>query len=172
MSDIKETISSVRDHELSIERLKSQISTLNEELQEELEAMDEFDDVNNLSEQLKIAREKLKIATQSNPRYMNLTEKKAELQETLVGHKHILSEQLVAYFAQTKERQIEMGANGDARAVVLTGKLGKSQKYQTSLLSPIEEFDSAMKETGVQVEISDGSGTVVIGGEGIKKSGK
>ena len=143
---VDETIRNVRNHELSIERVKNQIATVNEQIKEELESMDEYDDVLNLEGQLAVAKEKLRTALQSKSGYIDLLEKKGELQETLKGHKHILSEELVTYYGQTKERQIEIGANGDARAVVLTGKLGKEQKYQTSLLNPITDLEDAAKK--------------------------
>lgn len=141
MSEVDNTIQSIRDHELSIERHKNQIATVNEQMREVMESLDEFDEYNDLNEQLKLSRERLKQALSNNQHYVDLMMKKSELQETLNGHKHILSEQLVAYYGQTKERQIEMNSNGDARAVVLTGKLGKSQKYQQSLLHPMPDMD-------------------------------
>ena len=170
-----EMTTDIRSRELELERLTNQIKTVNEQMVEILEDTNEYDDVINLSEQLKVAKEKLRLRMQQHPDYMNLTEKKAELADTKKAVKHILSEKLVAYFGQTKERQIEVGPGGDARTIVLEGKLGKQQKYQESLFSPLDGLQdmAAKHDLQIEMDIEAGDNSIVIDKDGIMtKKGK
>ena len=47
-----------------------------------------------------------------------------------VSKKQILSDHIVAYYGLTQERQLEIGEEGEAINLILTGKLGKTEKYQ------------------------------------------
>lgn len=135
MSEVDSTIQTIRLYEKDIDATKHKIDTINEQLRDELEAMQEYIAVRDAQEVLDEAKAKLKLALLDDASYNNLLEEKGQLNEKMRDMKEILSDHLVAYFAQTNERQIEISDNGDARSVIITGKLGKRQKYQTSLLA-------------------------------------
>lgn len=134
--EVSSAIETVREYEGDIVRTKQKIKVLDEQVLESKEGTPEFARVLELEEQLKEARAQLKSRLLGDGHHNDLLEEKADLQEQLKDQRHILSEHLVAYFHLSGgERQIELGTNGDAREVILTGKLGKEQKYQTSLLA-------------------------------------
>lgn len=136
MSEITSTVETIKLYERDIESTKQQLKVVNERLQEELEDMPQYSAVKEAETALALAKEHLKNALLSNADYNNLLEEKAGLSEKMRDQKDILSNHLVFYFAETRENQIEMGEKvGDARQVIVTGKLGKRQKYQLNLFS-------------------------------------
>lgn len=133
--DLQSTVSTIKAYELDIEQANEQIKTTNEMIAEELESMAEYQAVEKAQETLKAAKAALKQALLGNAEYNNLLEEKGQLQDKVKDAKEILSDYVVAYFAETKERQLQVETNGDARELIVTGKLGKKQKYQTSIFN-------------------------------------
>lgn len=132
--DDNSTVDTIRTYANDIEALDSKVKTLREELKDVIEQDSNFSDVESLTEELKMAKDKLKYSLMGNSRFNELTEKLANEKEELKEAKDILSDYLVEHVVRTHEKQVEIDPdNGDAREVIVTGKLGKKQKYQTSM---------------------------------------
>jgi hypothetical protein len=132
--DHLEWIGKVRTFDADIHSFESRIKTLREQLVEEIENTDEYDEVLELQEKLKTARDNLKRRLESNQTYMDLTEDLANEKLSLKDAQANMSDFLLGYFADTHERQIELGP-ANAREVILKGKLGKPKDFQTNLFS-------------------------------------
>lgn len=128
----QKSINTIRTYSFDIDSFKQRLTTLKEELQEIIEATSEYEEVVRLDAEFKAAKENLKRVLTGKQEYVDLLENIAEEKEAKKGAESILSDYLVAYFAQTGERQVELNAK-DAREVIVSGKLGKQQKFQTSL---------------------------------------
>lgn len=134
-SEVTDIIRNVRITEQSIESGKDKKRVLKEQLDELLQGVSEYEEVTESVAQLKVARQDLKLRLMSNANYNDLMEKLGSTKEELKDDEDILSSHLLAFFALTQDRQIELGEGGDAREVILKGKLGKDQKYQTNIFA-------------------------------------
>lgn len=121
-----------------IKESDGKIKTIRERLDEIVESFEENDAVNDLIGQLALARENLKRRIMGNTEYVNLAEKLANARAGQKESKLLLSEFLLGYFAQTKERQIELGTK-DAREVQLRAKLGKPKDFQMSVFKEADQ---------------------------------
>lgn len=128
------TIDTIREYAADIDKTKQDIKTLNEAASEQVESETAYNEVAELTEQLAAAKERLKSSLMSNHVYNDVMEKLAECKNKLADQEDILSLHIVEYYAGTHERQIEMNAEGDAREILVKGKLGKRGKFQTRLV--------------------------------------
>lgn len=136
MSNKKQLMQDIREREKEISTKKDRIKVLKEDLTEKIDNTDSGERVGKLRDQLKIAQEDLVAELKRNPEVNDLMEEIAAEKDTLKGMQMALSDDLVAYFAQTQERQVQMDEQGHARDVLLSAKLGKEEKqYQESLFS-------------------------------------
>lgn len=131
----KEALESIRLTMADIEESKRKVSAAKEMAQEKLEAMPYFDEVQTLTEKLAEAKAQLKSASMANGSYNDLLSEIADEQQKLKDLKQILSDHLVYYRDNFQEKQVEMNDDGDARELIITGKLGKEAKYQYNLFS-------------------------------------
>lgn len=153
-SDTKSMVDTIRTYDRDIEITKNQIATLREIIQDKVKEKQEWIDLEEAREALQRARSALSTALLSDGEYNNRLEELAELRDKFKDQKQIQSDFIVAYYAETKEAQIELGANGDARSLVLSGKLGKKQKYQISLgLGQLEDKYNVKVETSISKPI-------------------
>jgi predicted RNase H-like nuclease (RuvC/YqgF family) len=138
----EEGVETIRQYAVDMRDLKDQVKAAEEVLESIIQGWPEYAAVEELEQKLKEAKERLKQRKLADPRYLEQTERVAKVKREQKESKEILSDYLVGYFKKTGERQVLMNdANGDAREVILTGRLGKEVKYQTSLdLSPKEEL--------------------------------
>lgn len=119
-----------------IESTKRKLKTLKEQVAEILEGMDEAEAVELAADALAVAKQKLASALMGRREYNDLMENIAEYSHKLKGEKDVLSLHLVAYYKLADDgTQIEVDEMGNAREVILTGKLGAEQKYQTSMFA-------------------------------------
>jgi DNA repair exonuclease SbcCD ATPase subunit len=125
-------VDNVRTFDRDIHKFETNIKRLKEMATEAVEKLPEHDEVERLKEELKVAREALKQATLHLPGYNDLMQQIADEKDSLKDAKLNLSDFLLGYFHETGERQIELEPK-DAREVILKGKLGKSQAFQTNL---------------------------------------
>lgn len=139
--DIANVIESVRLTAKDIKEATGKIKLINEQIQEVLSGLSDYDEVVRLTDELAKAKEKLGRLLQSNERYNDLMEEKAQLSSKVADQRQILSDHLVWYRLTTNERQIEMGSDGDACDVVVTGRLGRASKYQTNLFGLQKEAE-------------------------------
>lgn len=140
MSRKAEIQEDIRERTKDIEQKESRIKTLSEDLKEKVENTEAGERVGKLKDQLKIAQEDLVSELKRNREVNDLMEEIAAEKDTLKGMKMALSDDLIAYFAQTNERQVQMDEQGHARDVILSAKLGKEEKqYQESLFNTEKE---------------------------------
>ena len=140
MSNKQELIQEIREMDQSIKAKEQKIKTLNEDLKEKIDNTDAGEKVGRLRDQLKIAQEELIAELKRNGEVNDLMEEIGAEKDTLKGMKMTMSDHLVAYFAQTQDRQVQMDEEGHARDVMLSAKLSKEEKqYQESLFNQERE---------------------------------
>jgi predicted nucleic acid-binding Zn-ribbon protein len=128
-------VAKIKQQEISIENSKKQIETRLETINEHKENTQEWLDMESAREQLQVAQKKLAAALSSDGEYNDLMEDLGQLRDKLKSEKQNLSDLIVGYALENKELQIEVNNKGDARELVITGKLGKQGKYQTNLFA-------------------------------------
>ena len=127
----------IRANEQEIERRKSAIEQLKIDLEEHVEDTEAGERVGKLKDELKIAQEDLAMELKRKPGVNNLMEEIAAEKEILKGLQITLSDLLVTYFSETKERQVQIADDGRAKDVVISAKLSKDEhQYQTSIFNP------------------------------------
>ena len=132
LSEETKTIDTIRACAREIEATEQSAKTTREMIKEIVEGLAENDELEELKIEVVNAQAKLKEVLMRNKYYNDLTEKLGQLNEQLKDDKDVLSNALLLHFKQTGERQVEVSEHM-AREVLLTGKLGKEQKYQTAL---------------------------------------
>jgi len=125
-------ISKIKTFEGDIKQFKDRVKTIEEQLQEKVENTDEYTEVLDLQAKLSAAQERLKLKLSNDGDYNNLLEERAAEKDSLKSATQNLSDFILGYFHETGERQIETGPH-NGRELVLSGKLGKEKKFQTSL---------------------------------------
>lgn len=128
-------ISKVRTFDGDIRSFKSRIKTLNERITEIIENTDEHEVIVSLKDKLELARDNLKRRLSNSSEYVKLMEDLADEKLSLKDAQANMSDFLLGYFADTHERQIELGPK-QAREVILNGRLGKPKDFQTNIFSP------------------------------------
>lgn len=136
-SELDQTIEAIRECQRDIEVTKGRIRTQAEIIREKIEARDEWLEVESLKEALTAARSKLSLSLAGDEDHNNRLEALGQDKDKLRSLHSIMSDHVVAYYGMTQERQVEMTEQGDARELVLTGKLGKEAKFQTSLFGAV-----------------------------------
>lgn len=132
-------ISKVRTFDGDIQSFKSRIKNIQEDMQDILDEVNEYDAVVVLQGELEVAKANLKRRLQSNSKWLKLTEDLADERLSKKDAEANLSDFLLEYFADTHEKQIELGPQ-NAREVVYKAKLGKAKEFQTNLFSaPAQE---------------------------------
>lgn len=124
----------IRTHNQDIKAFKSRLKGLVERAQKIIDGTAEGQEVDKLADQLNVARENLRRRLEGNSEYMKLTEEMADERLSIRDAERVLSDLLLANFADTRERQIELGPH-EAYQVILRGRLGKPKDFQTSIFS-------------------------------------
>lgn len=125
-------ITKIRTFEGDIKQFKENVKVIEEQLQEKIENTDEYTEVLDLQAKLASAQERLKLKLSSDGDYNNLLEERAAEKDSLKSATQNLSDFILGYFHETGERQIETGPH-NGRELVLSGRLGKERRFQTSL---------------------------------------
>lgn len=133
-------ITKVRTFDGDIKSFESRIKTIKERMQEVLDVMDEYEAMSDAEARLKLLKEDLKRRLDGNSEWIKLTEDLAEEALSLKDAKDNMSDFLLAYFAETHEKQIELGPK-EAREVVLRGRLGKAKDFQTNIFSRVADAE-------------------------------
>jgi vacuolar-type H+-ATPase subunit E/Vma4 len=126
-------ISAIQSQERAIEITKNKIATRKELMSDAVESKQEWLDLESTKEEVKRLANKLQLSLQGDLAYGNQLEDLAQLKDKLKSQKETLSDLVVGYVLETKERQVEMNNQGDARDLIIKGSLGKKGKYQTNL---------------------------------------
>lgn len=133
-------ISRVRTFDGDIRAFSSRMKTIQERMLEIIEVTDENEAVEEAQGTLDNAKAALKRRLESNSEFMKLTEDLADEKLSIKDAKDNMSDFLLAYFADTHEKQIELGP-GDAKEVIIKARLGKSKDFQTNLFSQVPSDD-------------------------------
>lgn len=140
MSIKEDILEDIRENEKEIRIKKDRVKQLKEDLTEKMENTEAGERVAKLKDQLKIAQEDLLAELKRDREINDLMEEIGAEKEVIKGLEFALSNNLVAYFAQTQERQVQMDDEGHARDLIMTAKLGKEEKqYQESLFNTEKE---------------------------------
>lgn len=136
MSNNDSMIENIRILGKDIDKKAKELKLINEQVTGIIVNAKEYKDVSELEDDLVEARKKLKIALESSPAYTNLMESAGKLREELKDDREVLSGHVVEYYAESREVQVEMDdTNGDAREIIVTGRLGKQGKLQTNIFT-------------------------------------
>lgn len=128
------TLTNIRDLDLRIWTTKGRIKTQQEVVDDIKAGHTAYSEMIKAKQLYETAREKLRVALLSDRDYNDAMENLAEEKVQLNEDKEVLSLHIVEYYTRTHERQVEIGDKpGDARELVVTGKLGARGKYQTNL---------------------------------------
>lgn len=134
--DQTQTIETIRELANDIDRKKSGLKNLREQAADMLEGRAAYQEVVKAQAELTSTKEGLKRAMMGDHEYNDLMENIGLETAALTDLQDILSQHVVLYWKDTGERQVEIDeSNGDARALVVTGKLGKKEKFQTNLFA-------------------------------------
>lgn len=130
------SIETIRTYAKDIDETKFNLKSMREQLKDIKESNSNFSEVERLAEELKAAREKLRVSLLSDGEYNDLMENIGQETQKLADQQDILSTHIAFYWKQTDERQVQMDdSSGDAREIVIKAKLGAEAPYQTSLLA-------------------------------------
>lgn len=130
-----DTVNSIKSIEMEIESTKGHVKIINEMIADYIQSKQEWLDLESAKEETKRLSDALKNVLANDADYNNNLEELGQLKDKLKSQKEIISDLIVGYKLETRENQIEIGSNGEARQLVLKGKLGKRGKYQTSIFS-------------------------------------
>lgn len=131
----KQLIKTVIGYRSDIERTAKALADIKEQIDAELRGMPEYDEWSRLNEQVAAAKKRLTVALLGNAEYNDLAEQRANLLADKRDQEDILSNYVVSYAVDTKESQLELNNEGDSLPIILKGKLGKPEKYQTNLFA-------------------------------------
>lgn len=134
-SEKQETINAIRDLLHEMDETKAKVKAGRERAEEIKQLKSAYAEVEALTEKLADAKESLKMSLLQDGDYNDLMENIANEKLKYDDQKEMMSQHLVLFHDQFKEQQIELGDNGDARDVIIVGKLGREAKYQTSIFS-------------------------------------
>lgn len=133
----------IASNEKEIAKRKEHIAEMKEKLQEKIDNTTLGEKVGKLKDELKAAQEDLVMELKRKPEVNDLMEEIAAEKDIVKGLQMSLSDTLVAYFAETKERQVQIDEEGHAKDVIMSAKLGKDEhQYQTSIFNPEREEDA------------------------------
>lgn len=125
----------IKAQEAEIEKTKKDIKTRKELIETHIEGLPTWLELESSKEEVKRLTAKFKQELGSDSEYNNQLEDLGQLKDRLKDQNETLSMMIVGYYLDTKEQQLETDSNGNARELVITGKLGKKAKYQTSLFA-------------------------------------
>lgn len=131
--DTQSAIDTIRTYQRDIIATQISIKNLNQQIEDEVSSTSGYDDVRDAKLKLAEAEGRFKRNLAANTDYNNLLEERGQLSQKLKDQKEILSDHIVFLYKTTDERQVEVSDDGDAREIIVTGKLGKRGKYQQAL---------------------------------------
>lgn len=173
--DVKENrralIETIRECDLELMDLKASKKDVEEELAEHVAGFEESKEVKRLTLELENAKKKQAAVLSQDGDFATLMDQKAGINQKIADAKEVLSTHVVAWKTLTGEDQVEydevMG-----KQVIVTGRLGKMERYQTSLLTPpetrakmadpLEGFQKMADKHDVSISIGNGKDEVVV----------
>lgn len=130
--------------------LKQAKKELDKDISEHVAGYQESKDIRDLTNQIETKKAQLNAKLSQDPDFHQMMEQKAGINQQIGDAKEILSSHVVLWKTSTGEDQVEydevMG-----KEVIVTGRLGKLQRYQTNI------FSSEETRAKMNVTISDGT---------------
>jgi predicted RNase H-like nuclease (RuvC/YqgF family) len=133
------TINAIIEQAHEIDATKQLIATRREMIDDYIQNKPSWLEVEAAKEELARLRAKLAAELGTDGDYNNMLEDLAQLKDKMKSEKETLSDLVVGYRLETGEHQLEINNDGDARELVLTGRLGKKAKYQPSIFGTHHE---------------------------------
>lgn len=130
-----DVVEKIKQLDQSVTAAKERIAVLKERKQEILENHTAYHNFKDAQAALAKAKEEMNRALQGDGQFNNIMEQLASEKSDLDETKYTLSVYVVEYHARTHAQQVEVGEDGDARDVIVTGRLGRKGKLQTNLFS-------------------------------------
>lgn len=134
----RQLIQTIRETDLELVDLKEAKKELEKDLSEHVAGYQESKDIKELQNQIETKKAQLNAKLSQDPDFSEMMNQKAGFNQQIADAKEILSTHVVAWKTLTGEDQVEydevMG-----KEVIVTGRLGKLERYQTSLLTPPEK---------------------------------
>lgn len=144
--DEDRAIETIRELDLRVFTNKGQLKALEEIVDDLRKGHTAYNEMLKAKQAFETAKEKLRVALLSDGDYNDAMENLASKKQEIADDKDTLSTYIVEYYAATHEKQVEIGEDGNARDIVVTGRLGASGKYQTNLFSSAKNGE--VKEQG------------------------
>lgn len=133
----RQLIETIRETDLELIDHKAALKELNKDLTEHVADYQESKDIADLKNQIETKKAQLNAKLSQDPDFATMMDQKTGLNQQIADAKEVLSTYVVAWKNLTGEDQVEydevMG-----KEVIVTGRLGKLERYQTSLLTPAE----------------------------------
>lgn len=111
---------------------KSKLKTIDEDIAEQLDTHEAYKKGQTLKTELVTAKLQLDNVLQGDEAYNNLMTQRADCNDDINALRSTLSSMLVAYFAETKDKEIEV-SDTYSREVIVSGRLGKPKRTQLRL---------------------------------------
>jgi len=167
----RQLIDTIRETDLELIDLKEAKKELEKDLSEHVAGYQESKDIADLKNQIETKKAQLNAKLSQDPDFSEMMNQKAGFNQQIADAKEVLSTYVVAWKTLTGEDQVEydevMG-----KEVIVTGRLGKLERYQTSILTPPETlakmqdplkgFQDMADKHGATISIGDGESEVVI----------
>lgn len=167
----RQLIQTIRETDLELVDLKAQKKDIDEELAEHVADYQESKDIAELKNQIETKKAQLNAKLSQDPDFATMMDQKTGLNQQINDAKEVLSTYVVAWKTLTGEDQVEydevMG-----KEVIVTGRLGKLERYQTNMFTPAETrakmqdplkgFQDMADKHGATISIGDGKDEVVV----------
>lgn len=167
----RQLIDTIRETDLELMDLKQAKKELDKDISEHVAGFQESKDIRDLTNQLETKKAQLNAKLSQDPDFHEMMEQKSGINQQIADAKEILSSHVVLWKTSTGENQVEydevMG-----KEVIVTGRLGKLQRYQTNIFSseetraklanPLDGFQKMADKHDVTISIGTGNEEVVV----------
>lgn len=161
----RQLIETIRETDLELVDLKAAKKELEKDLAEHVAGYQESKDIRDLQQQIETKKAQLNAKLSQDPDFSEMMNQKSGFNQQIADAKEILSTHVVAWKTLTGEDQVEydevMG-----KEVIVTGRLGKLERYQTSLLTPPETRAKMADPLQGMQDLADKHGATVTIGDG------
>ena len=161
----RQLIQTIRETDLELIDLKSALKDVSEEITEHVAGYQESKDIAELKNQIETKKAQLNAKLSQDPDFVAYMDQKSGLNQQIGDAKEVLSTYVVAWKTLTGEDQVEydevMG-----KEVIVTGRLGKLERYQTSILTPPEALAKMQNPLQGMQDMADKHGATISIGDG------
>jgi hypothetical protein len=167
----RQLIETIRETDLELIELKASKKELDKDISEHVAGYQESKDLKDLAQQIETKKAQLNAKLSQDPDFSVMMDQKAGINQQIADAKEILSTHVVAWKTLTGEDQVEydevMG-----KEVIVTGRLGKLERYQTNMFTPpetraklagpVQRMQDLADKHGAEITIGDGKSEVKI----------